>query len=93
MSILRISEFEAKENQEDTLFDFLKTIIPMIETSIGLISCQLLRNADKSNHIIIIEKWKSIEDHKESAKNIPEDKLREVMPLLASPPKGTYYQE
>ena len=48
----------------------------MIESSKGFISCQLLRNIDKSNHIVIIEKWQSIEDHKKSAKNIPEDKCR-----------------
>jgi hypothetical protein len=39
----------------------------------------------------IIEEWDSIEDHRNAAKVIPPDKMREAIALFGKPSSGEYY--
>ena len=41
--ITRINQFEAKTECEDKLFEFLQSVVSVIEKSPGCRSCQLLR--------------------------------------------------
>ena len=91
MTITRINEFQAQEGQGDTLRDLIRLFVPMIESSDGCRSCQLLQNQEDPTRIVVIEVWESIEAHQASMKNIPPDALQEAMKLLAGPPKGGYY--
>ena len=73
------------------LREFLISIIPLIEQSQGCESCQLLQSQDNVNEFVVIEVWVSVSAHQASVKNIPPEKLSVAMPMLASPPSGSYY--
>ncbi|HZG67394.1 MAG TPA: antibiotic biosynthesis monooxygenase family protein [Herpetosiphonaceae bacterium] len=91
MSVIRIGEVQAKEEMIAALRDFLISIIPLIQASEGCESCQLLQNQDDATTFVMIEVWNNVESHQASVNNIPPEKLGEIRPLLASPPKGAYY--
>jgi len=93
MSVTRINTFRAKEGLSNNLREFLVSIIPLIEQSPGCQSCQLLQHHDNVNEFVIIEVWTSVAAHQASVKNIPPEKFAVVMPLLAGPPSGSYYDE
>ncbi|HKQ30656.1 MAG TPA: antibiotic biosynthesis monooxygenase family protein [Burkholderiales bacterium] len=90
--ITRINQFEAKKDLEEKLFEFLQSVISIIEKSPGCTSCRLLRSTDNPAHLAIIEEWESIQDHQNAAKAIPPEKMAQAMALFAKPPSGTYYR-
>ena len=90
--ITRINQFEAKKDLEEQLFEFLRSVISIIEKSRGCMSCQLLRSTDNPAQFAIIEEWESIEDHQNAAKAIPPAMLTQAMALFAKPPTGAYYK-
>ena len=92
MTITRINQFEARKGVEDELFEFLQSVISIIQRSPGCKSCRLLRSLDGPAHLAIIEEWESIEAHQNAAKAIPPEKMNEAMTLFAGPPTGTYYK-
>ena len=91
MSITRVNTFRAKDGMANSLREFLISIIPLIEQSRGCESCQLLRSQDNANEFVVIEVWASVTAHQASVKNIPPEKFGVVMPMLVSPPSGSYY--
>ncbi len=91
MSITRINEFQAQEGQGEALRDLIESFVPLIESSDGCQSCQLLQSLEDPTRIVVIEVWDSTEAHQASIKNIPPGALQEAMKLLAGPPKGGYY--
>ena len=92
MTITRINQFEAKKGLEDELFEFLRSVISVIQGSPGCKSCRLLRSLDSPAHLAIIEEWESVEAHQNAAKVIPPEKMKEAIALFAGPPTGTYYK-
>ena len=93
MSVSRIGEFKANEGKTDELRDFMISIIPMILSSEGCVSCQMFQNQDDPSKFFMIETWSSIESHQASVKNIPPEMLGQIRPLLASSPSGSYFDE
>ncbi len=90
--VTRINQFEAKQDLAEQLFEFLRSVIAIVEKTPGCISCELLRSVDDPAQLAIIERWDSIEDHRNAAKAIPREKMAEAMALFARPPSGTYYE-
>lgn len=91
MNITRLNTFRAKDGMADSLREFLVSIIPIIKQSQGCESCQLLQSRENANEFVVIEVWTSVSAHQASVKNIPSEKIGVVMPMLASPPTGSYY--
>jgi heme oxygenase (mycobilin-producing) len=92
MSIYRIGETQAKPESSERLRDFLHSIMDGIKSSQGCESVHLYQSESDPTKFTIIEVWDSIESHQASVKNIPPEKLGEIMPLLASSPTGSYYK-
>ena len=92
MSISRIGEVQAKEGVADELREFLISIMPGIKSSEGCESVQLYQSQDEPSRFMMIEVWDSIESHQASVKNIPPEKLGEIRPLLATSPRGSYFE-
>ena len=91
MSVTRISKFEAKDGMADDLHAFLKAIVPLIKQSQGCESSQVLRSQENTSEFLVVEVWASVSAHQASAKNIPPEKIDAVIPMLACPPRGSYY--
>lgn len=92
MSIMRINEFKAHAGSGDTLRDQLKAFVPVIQSSKGCLTCQLLQNQKDPAHIVMIEVWESTDAHQASLHDIPPDSFHEAMKLVAAPPTGNYYE-
>ena len=92
MNITRINEFHAKESKGDDLREFLVSIVPIIESSAGCQSCQLLQCLDDPTRLVVVEIWESVEAHRTSVKNIPPNNFTEIMKMLAETPKGAYFR-
>ena len=92
MSITRINEFHAKVGKGNDLLKFLVSIIPIIESSAGCQSCQLLQCLDDPTRLVIIEIWESVEAHQTSVKSIPSDNFAEIIKMLVETPKGAYFR-
>jgi heme oxygenase (mycobilin-producing) len=91
MSAARIGEFRASPGQNEALRDFLGSILPLILSSQGCLSCDLFQSKEDPAEFIIVEVWESIEAHQASVKNIPPEMMGEILPLLAGSPGGHYY--
>ena len=91
MSIARIGEVRAKEGSTAELQDFLISIMPMIKSSAGCESVKMYQSQQDPSKFILIEVWESIESHQASVSNIPNEKLGEIRPLLATSPSGSYF--
>ncbi len=92
MSIARINEFQAQPGQGDALRDLIRSFVPVIQSSQGCQSCQLLQNQEDPTRILAIEVWDTVEAHQTSLQNIPPEAMAQAMVLLAGPPKGEYYR-
>lgn len=92
MSITRINEFQARDGEGKALYNFLKSILPLVQDSEGNISCKILQNEEDPTQILVIEVWENKETHAASVKNIPKELLQEAMQYIAAPPKGAYYK-
>jgi quinol monooxygenase YgiN len=91
MRITRINEFQAKDGQGDVLRGLLASTVPLIESSDGCQSCQILQSLDDPTRIMMLEVWDSIEAHQASLKNIPPGTFKKMTGILAGPPKGEYF--
>lgn len=92
MTITRIGETQASPETTGALRDFLLSIMPLIKSSQGCESVTLYQSHDEPTKFTIIEVWDSVESHQASVKNIPPELLTQIRPLLASPPKGGYFE-
>ncbi len=91
MSITHIGEFQAAPGKQESLYDFLQSLIPYISSSPGCLSCEVLRNIEKPDNFFVVEKWSSVEDHRKSLAGFPKEDMQSAMTLFGSPPKGGYY--
>lgn len=91
MMVTRINEFQAAEGKAEELFSFLKSLVPYISSSEGCTLCEVLRNRENPESFMVIEKWDSVESHKRSLENFPQEEMEAAMPLFGAPPKGGYY--
>jgi quinol monooxygenase YgiN len=93
MSVARIGQFHAHEGQEAALLEFLTTVVaPAIRAAAGNESAAVFQSLAEPTLFVVIEVWSDIEAHRASVQNIPPELLKQVMPLLAAPPTGDYYQ-
>ena len=92
MTITRINQFEAKVAAEEKLYAFLQSVISVITTCNGCISCRLLRSTENPACLAIIEEWDSIESHQRAASAIPPAMYAEAAALFAKPASGMYYR-
>jgi heme oxygenase (mycobilin-producing) len=91
MAVVRINEFIAAPGKSDELRAFLLSIIGLITGSAGSRRVDLVVSRDDSSTFVILEEWDSVEAHQAAAKLVPTEKVAQVMPLLAVPVKGAYY--
>ena len=92
VTITRINQFEAKAAAEEKLYAFLQSVISVITTCEGCISCKLLRSTENPACLAIIEEWDSIESHQRAASAIPPPMYAKAMALFAKPAAGMYYR-
>lgn len=91
MNITRINHFEAKAGSEADLLAFMQAVVAEVSKADGCINCQLLKGAENSAQLAVIEEWISIAHHQAAASIIPKEKIGQAMVFFAKPPFGVYY--
>lgn len=79
------------EGRGDELRSLISGFLPLIESSDGCRSCQMLQSTQDPHRLVVIEVWDSVEAHQAAAAAIPPDAMDAAMKLLATPPQGDYY--
>ncbi len=93
MSITRIGQFRAVAGQQEALLDFLTgAVAPAILAAAGNESVQVLQGEADPTLFVVIEVWADVAAHRSSVQHIPPEMVQQIMPLLAAPPTGDYYQ-
>jgi quinol monooxygenase YgiN len=91
MAVTRINRFMAADGALEPLRGMLESIVPLIRQADGSLDCRLLQSTDDPNEFVVLEVWASVEAHQAAVKSIPSELIANIMPLVASPPGGSYY--
>jgi quinol monooxygenase YgiN len=91
MSITRINHFEAKPGSEADLLAFMQHVVTTVSAAEGCINCKLLKGAENTAQLAVIEEWVSIAHHQAAASIIPKEQIEQAMVFFAKPPSGIYY--
>jgi len=89
LPITRISRFVPLEGKSVELFNFLNSLSLNTIASKGCLSCELLKNKDMSE-FIILEKWDEIQSHINHMKISPIEDMY-IIHLLGATPESQYY--
>lgn len=87
-----MGETQAKPEAVEELREFLLSIMPGIKSSPGCESVQLYQSPDDRTKFMMIETWDSKESHQASVMEIPAEMIAKIRPMLASTPKGEYFE-
>lgn len=90
MSVARHYVMRAAEGKEADLLSALTGLVGSLVKISGFEGADLLRDVDKSDRFIFIEKWSSVEAHKEGGSVLPKEALAPLMASLAGRPEGAY---
>jgi heme oxygenase (mycobilin-producing) len=90
MTIARHYVMTAAEGKETALREALAVLADVVRALPGSEGVELMRDTAQSGRFIFIEKWTSVEAHKEGGKQVPKDAFSPVMGALAAPPEGAY---
>jgi len=90
MTIARHYLMHAAEGRDAELETALGTLADAIRPLPGSEGVELLRDLGNERRFVFIEKWTSVEAHKNAGSQIPKDVFAPVMATLDGPPEGAY---
>lgn len=90
MTVARHYRMDAAEGKAEALLSALTVLAGALETLPGFLGADLLRDLDRPDRFIFIEKWSSVEAHKAGGSLLPKETLTPVMNALADRPEGAY---
>ena len=93
--ILRHNHFYAVDGKQDELLIFAESLREYIESSSGNLGFEVWQSDEDETHLIVLERWEDKESHQASLTSYPKDLMQQqivqMMPLLAKPPTGEYF--
>jgi quinol monooxygenase YgiN len=93
MSVTAIIEFTAHTDCRHQLLSILTTPVQLTRENPSCLAMQVLADNDTPDVVIFIEHWDSIASHQAHRGNLmAADHLANILPLLATELKTTYYQ-
>jgi heme oxygenase (mycobilin-producing) len=90
MTIMRQYVMIADQHQAETLLANLRSLAAAVELLDGCEGVDLLRDMDRPERFVFVERWASIAAHKNGAGALPKDLIGAVMAPLAVPLEGSY---
>jgi quinol monooxygenase YgiN len=91
MTVARHYVMHAQQGHDATLETALAALADVVRGLDGCEGVELLRDAGNERRFIFIEKWATIEHHKDGTKAVPKDVFAPVMAALDGPPDGAYF--
>lgn len=90
MSIVRHYVMRAAEGREEALEEALAELADVARGLAGNEGVELLRDQDDTGRFFFIERFASIEDHKNGGANLPKPLMSRIMEALDGGPDGGY---
>jgi len=90
MTTARFYIMHAAVGTDAALETALRDLADKVRPLPGCEGVELLRDSGNERRFIFIEKWNSIEAHKEAGKALDKEALAPVMAALDGPPDGSY---
>lgn len=90
MTIARHYVMHAAAGKDATLETALRALADKVRPLPGCEGVELLRDIGSELRFIFIEKWASVEAHKEAGKLLPKEAIDALGAALDGPPEGSY---
>lgn len=90
MTIARHYVMHAAEGKAAELPSAFTALVGALVGIPGFEGADLLRDVDEPARFIFIEKWSSVEAHKEGGSLLPKEAIAPLMASLAGRPEGAY---
>lgn len=91
MAVARVYRMKAAQGQGDGLGAALQRLIDALQGLPGMQGVEMLRDIDKPEEYLFIEKWDSAEAHKESGALVPKEAFAPVLDALAEKAGSGYF--
>jgi quinol monooxygenase YgiN len=91
MTVARHYVMHAKDGHSATLEEALSVLAEKVREVPGSEGVEMLRDIGNEHRFIFIEKWVSVEAHKDASKHLPAEVLAPLGTLLDGPPDGAYF--
>lgn len=91
MTIARVYIMHAAEGKDASLETFLGELADTVRTVAGCEGVEMLRDLGNERRFLFIEKWATVEAHKEAGKVLPRELFSGLMANLDGPPDGAYF--
>jgi len=90
MTIARHYVMHALEGRDAELETALSALADVVRGIAGSEGVELLRDLGNERRFVFIEKWVSVEAHKNAGSQIPKEYFTPMMAVLDGPPDGAY---
>ena len=90
MTIARHYKMIAAPEKGEELLAALNALKRALADIAGFEGADLMRDVEDGNRFTFIERWTSIEAHKQGGKQLPKEALAPVMDALGATPEGVY---
>ena len=90
MTVARFYIMQAAEGKDAALEAGLYALADAVRALPECEGVELLRDSGNERRFFFIEKWASIDAHKESSKLLSEEAIGPIMAALDGPPDGSY---
>ena len=90
MTVARHYVMHAAEGKDAALEKALGDLADVVRKIDGCTGVEMLRDCGNERRFVFIEKWTSIDAHKEGAKNVDKAIFGPMMAALDGPPEGAY---
>lgn len=90
MTVYRHYKMTGASGQGEALRDALAGLATHVRLGPGCIGVELLRDDANPESFVFIEKWESIDAHKNARNHLPKACIDPVHAALATPPEGIY---
>ncbi len=90
MTVSRFYIMQAAEGQDEALSAALAALADGVLALPGCEGVDLMQDLADATRFVFIEKWQSVEAHKNAGKLLPKALMAPVMGALQAPPQGSY---
>jgi heme oxygenase (mycobilin-producing) len=90
MALLRFYVMTAADGRQEELRAALVALAAKVRPCDGSEGVELYQDLDAPACFVLVERWRSMEDHKAAGKALGRDAFQPVIALLSQPPEGRY---
>lgn len=90
MTVARHYVMRAADGKAEALEQALRNLADTVRTIPGSLGVELLRDQADASRFFFIERWESVEAHKDGGKSLPKEAMAPVGAALAGAPEASW---